>query len=57
LKAIADSLCQFHREIDLRHFIKNGLSQINNDTTTSNNGEEKLEEKLPKKQATVEHHS
>jgi hypothetical protein len=49
LKAIADSLHQFQREIDPRHFIENGLSQIYDDTTTSNNGEEKSEEKPPKK--------
>jgi hypothetical protein len=49
LKAIADSLHRFQREIDPRHFIENGLSQIYDDTTTSNNGEEKSEEKPPKK--------
>jgi hypothetical protein len=49
LKAIADSLHRFQREIDPHCFIENRLPQIYDDTTTSKNGEEKLEEKPPKK--------
>jgi hypothetical protein len=49
LKVIADSLHRFHQEIDPHRFIENGLPQVNDDTTTPNNGEEKLDKKPPKK--------